>query len=281
MPTTSEDMKTSLMECIKDPTFLTVLREEVMAPIIRSLVSEAVAERDREISELRRELREVRTEMNALEQYSRRSCLNISGVPEARDESTDNIVRDVAAAAGVTLGPTDIDCSHRLGRQQDGKSRTIIVKLTSQNTRDKLYEARKHLRTSRSTVLSPDLLRGIFISENLTKKNQLVMYTARRLKRRGKLHSAWTDNCRMKIRLRANGPTRVIHCMENLRDLVGDQPEFADLERTVDADEPTDAVDPEPDADGFLTVGRGGTRTGSTRGRGGGADRRRGRSAGL
>ena len=120
-----------------------------MAPIIRSLVSEAVAERDREISELRRELREVRTEMNALEQYSRRSCLNISGVPEARDESTDNIVRDVAAAAGVTLGPTDIDCSHRLGRQQDGKSRTIIVKLTSQNTRDKLYEARKHRPESR------------------------------------------------------------------------------------------------------------------------------------
>ena len=69
--------------------------------------------------------------------------------------------------------------------------------------------------------------------------------------------------------------------MENLRDLVGDQPEFADLERTVDADEPTDAVDPEPDVDGFLTVGRGGTGTGSTRGRGGGADRRRGRSAGL
>lgn len=293
----SEDMRSSLLECLRDPEFLTLLRDEVMAPIIRSLVTEAVAERDQQISDLKQELKEVRTELkevrtevNALEQYSRRSCLNISGMPESTGESTDEIVRSVAAAAGVTLSAADIDSSHRVGRQQDGKRRTIIVKLSSRVCRDKLYEARKVLRSSRSSVLSEDILRGVFISENLTKANQHVMYTARQLKRRGVLHSAWTDNCRMKIRLRANGNTRVIQCMDDLRELVGDQPEFAALEHRAEAAPAGDPAEPRtpaaaaaaahgPDAEGYqLAGGRGGARSGAKRGAK--TDTRRGRSAG-
>ncbi|KAF0295941.1 hypothetical protein FJT64_006546 [Amphibalanus amphitrite] len=268
------------MECIKDPAFLTLLREEVMAPIIKSLVSEAIAERDSEIAELRQEPREVRSELNALQQYSRRSCLNISGIPESENESTDRVVRDVAAAAGVTLGPTDIDCSHRLGRQQDGKCRTIIVKMSSHSSRDALYAARKNLRSARSSAFGPEILKGIFIAENLTKANQQVMYAARQLKKRGKIHSAWTDNCRMKIRLQANGPTRVIRSLEDLREQVGDAPEFnipaASTRLGADGDPPeplTPAAEagPDRDPDGYQRAGaRGSARGGARRNRTGG-----------
>ena len=279
----SEGLMDSLLECMQSEKYLKVLREQVLAPIINGLVTDALAKRDKEISDLQEELREarselkeVRSELNALEQYSRRSCLNISGMPEAATESTDRVVLDVAAAAGVTLAPTDIDCSHRVGRQQNGKNRTIIVKLTSRNGRDALYAARKDLRSSRSSTISAEVLKGVFISENLTKANQQVMYTARQLKRRGKLHSVWTDNCRMKIRLQANGPTKIIENMDDLRDLVGDEPELdaqVDPARSAAArgpPAPPTPAGPAParDADGFQPVGAGGgARGGPRRGR--------------
>ena len=297
----------AMMQCIKDPAFLTLLREEVMAPIIREIselrqeLKEVRSERDREISELREELKEarseqeqelkdvrsalqqelaeVRSELNELEQYSRRSCLNISGIPETATESTDRIVRDVAAAAGVTLTPADIERSHRVGRQQNEKSRTIIVKLSS-HSRDALYAARKNLRSASSATLGPEVLKSVFIAENLTKANQQVMYTARQIKRRGKLHSVWTDNCRMKVRLQASGPTRIIRSMNDLRDLVGDAPEFStlvDSSRLAPARDPSEPLTPagpapSRDGDGFQLVGRGGTRRGRSAGRG--AERR-------
>ena len=272
----SEDLKKSLMECLRDPDFLALLREQVMAPIITSLVTEAVAERDREICDLRRELREVRDELNSLEQYSRRGCLNISGVPEEASESTDAIVRDVAAAAGVTLGPDAIDVSHRVGRQQPGKCRPIIVKMTSFTSRDALYSARKDLQSGRASTLSAEMIKKVFISENLTRANQRVMFVARQLKRRGKLHAAWTDSCRMKIRMKKDSPTRVIKNLADLRDLVGDEPEITAAE-TDSAGLAPAQPQPEPrsaaaaaaagDADGFQPAGsRGGKRQNPKRG---------------
>lgn len=276
----SEEIKKSLMECLQDPDVLTLLREQVMAPIISSLVTEAVAERDREICDLRRELREVREELNSLEQYSRRACLNISGIPEAASESTDAIVRDVAAAAGVTLGPEAIDVSHRVGRPQQGKNRPIIVKMASFTSRDALYSARKDLRPGRASALSAETLKGVFISENLTRANQRVMFAARQLKRRGKLHAVWTDNCRMKIRLQQGGPTRVIRNLADLRDLVGDEPEIdaaaADSAGPAPAQPPPGprsaaVTAPARDADGFQPARSKGSDKGALRrGRSGG-----------
>ena len=263
------------MECFRDPDFISLLREQVMAPIIKSLVSEAIAERDREICDLRQELQEARDEINSLEQYSRRSCLNISGIPESATESTDQIVTDVAVAAGVTLGPADIDVSHRVGRQQDGKCRSIIVKMVSQRSRDTLYAARKDLRSGRVPALSAEILKSVFISENLTRANQRVMYAARQLKRRGKIHAVWTDNCRMKVRLQQGSATRVIQNLADLRDLVGDEPEIsaaADSAGLAPAQAPPEprspaVAAPARDSEGWQ---QGGNRGGARRGRSGG-----------
>ena len=49
------------------------------------------------------------------EQYSRRNCLRISGVPETPDESTDNIVMSIANDIDSDIRIHDIDRSHRVG----------------------------------------------------------------------------------------------------------------------------------------------------------------------
>ena len=52
--------------------------------------------------------------INDLEQYSRRDCIEIRGVPYTQDESTDDIVEKVGEIIGVELVSDDISISHRL-----------------------------------------------------------------------------------------------------------------------------------------------------------------------
>ena len=67
-------------------------------------VREAMAEKDAVIESLRNELKETKEQMNDLEQYSRRLCLNVSGIPEGGPgEETDRLVIDTAKLAGVDL----------------------------------------------------------------------------------------------------------------------------------------------------------------------------------
>ena len=208
------ELKKALLEFLKDEGIQSLLREQA-----KMAVAEAVAAKDNEIAELKEQLRRTNEQLNDLEQYSRRLCMNISGIPETAGESTDRIVTDLASLAGVNITPADIDRSHRIGKPGDGKSRPIIVRFTNFPKRQEFYDARRQLRTPRrvsGSTVSAEAAGKTFLSDNLTKQNQHTMYVARKMKKEGKLHSAWTDVGKMKIRLREGGPTKVIRSLEDL-----------------------------------------------------------------
>ena len=79
------------------------------------------------------------------EQYSRRNCLRITGVPEEATENTDEIVLKLAFDLGTDIRLSDIDRSHRFGRIDSARARPrdIIVKFA---TRQKLYKVRSSLK---------------------------------------------------------------------------------------------------------------------------------------
>ena len=49
------------------------------------------------------------TKIDDLEQYSRRSCLRIAGVPETEHENTDDKVLDLATRFNIDISPRDIE----------------------------------------------------------------------------------------------------------------------------------------------------------------------------
>ncbi|KAF0298397.1 hypothetical protein FJT64_004264 [Amphibalanus amphitrite] len=106
-------LKKTVLECLKDGE----LRGEFQSLIqemVTGAVAEAMAARDTEIAELKDQLKRTTDQLNDLEQYSRRLCVNITGVPEMTGESTDQIITDLAKMAGVAVTPSDIDRSHRI-----------------------------------------------------------------------------------------------------------------------------------------------------------------------
>ena len=275
-----QGIKRALLEAMNENTFQEIIKEQVKAAVaeqrrtvvaemkaavaeqVKTVVAAAVAEeasaRIIEAEALKEELAETKKQLNDLEQYSRRACLNISNIPEGgRAEDTDQLVIDVAKMAGVTLTRADIDVSHRIGTARPGKARTIVARFVHFSKRQQLFDARRQLRQPRSipgSSVTTDVAQRAFISDNLTKDNQYVMYRARQYKKEGKLHSAWSDVGKMKVRLREAAPTTVIRCLADLLKLVEQSPPAAS---------PPGAAAAGPgNADGYTIVTRGRSRTG-------------------
>jgi len=59
-------------------------------------------------------LKSLLKEKYDLEQYSRRECVEIRGVPGRAGESTSHLVKEVGKALGVEATDNDISVSHRL-----------------------------------------------------------------------------------------------------------------------------------------------------------------------
>ena len=239
-------VKKALMEHLRDDDEVQAL----LAEQIRAAVAEAVADRDQEIADLKQQLKCTSLQLNELEQYSRRLCVNVSGVPETAGESTDRVVMDLARMAGVAVTPdsADIDRSHRVGKVIRGGTRSIIVRFTNFSRRQDFYNARRELRkpkTVEGSAVSTKTAEKVFISDNLTRSNQETMYEARRLRKAGKLHSAWTDVGKMKIRLREGAPTVIIRSTEEL--IAAADPDSQTAPNSVDSDRRATGASTDPD----------------------------------
>ena len=142
---------------------------------------------DLEISSLKNEVAELRSialqnkhDMNELEQYSRRDCFEIRGVPVPDLESTDAAIVKMAECTAVELDENDISTSHRLPMRKKTSSQSkrpeqppAIIKFISRDKRDELYWTKSKLKNLTSADLG---YRGtankLFISENLTRYNK-------------------------------------------------------------------------------------------------------------
>lgn len=227
-----DDLKKALLELLLDPDIVAALQEKLIEPAIDKAVKKAMETKDREIMALREELKTVKEKANELEQYSRRNCLIISALPESSGEDVSRLVKQLGEAAGVEINTADIDAAHRLGKPSTNKPRNVIVKFTTFVKRQQLYAARKQLRSARAppnSVLTPAVLTGCFVSEHLTAQNATTMYAARQMRAKGKLCHAWTDGCRMKVRVTEKAPTRFISSIDDLIKIVGPDDQLESL----------------------------------------------------
>ena len=225
----AEDINPIIENCLSDPETVNIWKT-ALTPLITKVVTELMAERNAVIESLRETVAEQQKTINELEQYSRKNCINIAGVKEKDRESVRVLAKDIGRAVGVNVTDGDIDTAHRIGRQVEGKVRPIIVKFTTFDKRQELYQARRKLRAASAPAgssLSDAELRLIFVSDNLTTTNRGIMYAARQLKNDGKIAAAWTDAGRMKIRVTADGPTKVIRSMDDLRSIHPEHAAFA------------------------------------------------------
>ena len=249
-----EELKVLLLSCFQNAELMTSLRENLLDPFVK----QELEKRDQKIEQLERQVQQQQQTINDLEQYSRRNILNIDGVPETEGEQPVKVAIEVAKLAGVKLSPLDIDRTHRLGRQRGNtRPRTILVKFVTYQKREELWAARKNLKKAelqRASMFTVESRKNIFLAENLTQENQRVMYTARQLRRDGKLWAAWTDGCTMKIRVSENSPTKVVKTIDDVQQLANVQPRRPPPTRSVGGEEGATAAASATEAERWTTV---------------------------
>ena len=83
------------------------------------------------------------------EQCSRRNCLLILGIPENRNEKTDDLcIATINEHLELSITEADIKRTHRIGKPRDAgrKSRPIIVKLVRYNCRKNIFNRKQKLK---------------------------------------------------------------------------------------------------------------------------------------
>ncbi|KAH3827974.1 hypothetical protein DPMN_129920 [Dreissena polymorpha] len=81
----------------------------------------------------RKRVYDLELRSDAAEQYSKRNCFRISGIPDSDSENTDDLVLGVCEALQTTIYVADIDRSHRFGRPRQNGSRDHPMYVDNRN----------------------------------------------------------------------------------------------------------------------------------------------------
>ncbi|CAG9794455.1 unnamed protein product [Diatraea saccharalis] len=157
--------------------------------------------------------------------------IELTCIPEQKEESLLHIVSVVATKLGVDLSEQDIVSAARMGRTIDAtqsyaipRPRPIVVRLERRATRDKLHEAAKVRRgaTTEDMGFSGKPCR-FFINERLTKHNRQLFKKARDMGRSLGWRYIWTKDGRVFARQRpgSDAPRRHLRTEADLDRIFG------------------------------------------------------------
>ena len=169
--------------------------KDMIGSIVEGVVkglTDTINSLQKENQDLKTRVQKLEAKVDAAEQYSRRNCLRIAGVPENPLENTDVYVIDMSRAIDAEVTLDDIERSHRVGPLREGKRRDIIVKFSSYRTRRKVYGAR--------TKTKDCGYMGVFINEDLTKPRNKTLLKARKMVKSKNLSSAWSSDGTILVR---------------------------------------------------------------------------------
>ena len=215
-------------------TFLNSQYEDLLNKVknMEEEKKEAAAETLRlktEVLKLNNEIGSWRTNFDNLEQYSRRDCLEIRGVPVTEREDTTKIISNVGSMIGVEINETDVSISHRLPAPRSSTVNTtnvhpsIIVKFVRRELRERFYAARKNLREKSTSDLgfSRTTQGKIYIVENLTPRNKLLFKNSLQAKRELSYRFIWTRQGKIFLRQSSDSPAVHINNEQDLQKLFG------------------------------------------------------------
>jgi len=130
-------------------------------------------------------------EVNDLEQYGRRECLEFQGLAWNKNENTDDLVLRVSKMVEVDLKAEEISVSHRLSPASDKNPQPILIaRFCSRKTRDAVFSQRHGLRSH--NMAHP---KGrIFNNESLTKINRRRFNLCLQFKKKKNIKFIWTND---------------------------------------------------------------------------------------
>lgn len=148
--------------------------------------------------------------LDECDQYARRNCVEIHGVPESPNENVMNVVQEIGQGLNRPISEDMVDACHRL-HSPGGRigPRPIIVKFVRRSDKEALIKSRATKRNFSTRHMGRTDDFPIWIRESLTATRRRLFKAARDFAAKEKFKFAWTKNG--KIFLRKNESSKFIY----------------------------------------------------------------------
>jgi hypothetical protein len=161
-----------------------------------------------------------------LEQYSRRNCVEVHGIPEIPGEDVITTVQRVGEALNFQIQVNMIDACHRLGPKNNNVStRGIVIKFVRRLDKEGLLKAKKVKRNLATSHLDPSISKfakletPIYINEMLSPHNRQLFNKARHFKQEHGIKFLWISNGNILMRKSDNSAVFKINSIDDFKDV--------------------------------------------------------------
>lgn len=144
------------------------------------------------------------------QQWSRLQNIEITGVPECKEEDNVNIVQKLSQYIGVPIETSDIEFAHRVQPRRAGSStcaRPIIARLRQRSVKDRIMAAARKTRNlnAGSVGIGGENCK-IYVNEHLTRENKMLLSSCKQKGKELNYKYIWTKNCRIFVRKNDTSP---------------------------------------------------------------------------
>lgn len=172
-----------------------------------------------DIANLRCVIDDLQNEQNLQQQKERIMNLEISGIPEKRNENLTDYILSIANAISVNISSEDIVRVHRVQPrvQQTGRPKNIIAHMKSIFIKDSIISGmRKNRGLSTIDIGIPGEPRQIYVNEHLSPVFKQLYKSTRDAVKSSNFKYVWVRNCKIYVRKDDTSPALPI---KNIKDL--------------------------------------------------------------
>ena len=233
------DLNKRLDEIEKSQSFISKKYDTVISTITNLRkhnedVKGQVQKIEEDINKLGNDGYDVEVKLDELEQYARRDCLEITGIPVVPNDNPALLVKEMSQIMGVNLDVNDISIAHRLPPTKKVKDR-LIVKFTRREKRDEIYSKRKNLKSKRtkdlpSVVCEPESAvishkAQIHVNESLTPYRKRLLGRIQQFKRDHNYKFIWTTNGKILLKKTESSTTKCFVTHEEFEEFLDRYPD--------------------------------------------------------
>lgn len=168
-----------------------------------------------ENKKLKEKVQLLEIKVEDMEQYSRRNCIEIQGVPTSDDKVLDS-VKNVGQALGIEITDSMVDACHLLGKRPNAVGPPgIIVKFVRRIDAETLLSKRRGKKLStRHLGLPTDS--PVYINESLTPERRRLYALARKVRSDKNYKWLWVKGGKIFLRKSDGEPVILIKCQADL-----------------------------------------------------------------
>ena len=149
-------------------------------------------------------------------QYSRRECLEFTGIPEKSDNNTlESTVLKIFEKLEVKVDSSNVEGYHWIKTKTSPKR--VIVKVSKRKDASKIHSFKRKLKDIDLTFIG--INNPVYINDSLCKYYKMLWRICKSLRTNKLIHSFWLTNGFIRLRTIENGRTNVIPHLSYLEEL--------------------------------------------------------------